>query len=58
MKCSSITEWHVGDKGITKDGAIVTIKKVSLESRMVIIEERLEKQLYIPAHGEIEKITQ
>jgi hypothetical protein len=52
MKSSSIREWKVGDKGITNNNEIVTVKRVG--ERFIEIEEDLEKKLYIPAHGEIE----
>jgi len=55
MKSSSISEWRIGDKGITNDGQIVTVEKIC--SHMVKIAENLEKKLYIPSHGEIEKLT-
>lgn len=55
MKCSSASDWKIGDKGITNNGEIVTIKSVS--DRFVLIEEKLDKKLYIPAHGEIEKLN-
>ena len=53
MRSSSITEWRPGDKGVIEDGSIVTVKRIAMGSRMVEIEEDLEKKLYIPAHGEI-----
>ena len=56
MRQSSITDWKPGDKGITSDGHIVTVESIAKESRMVKIVEPLDKQLYIPAHGEIEKL--
>ena len=55
MKCTSINEWHIGDKAKTKYGEIVTVIEVS--DRFVKIGENLERKLYIPAHGEIEKIN-
>ena len=55
MKQSSIRDWQAGDKGITNDGSIVTIKRVG--ERFVEIVEDLEWKLYIPAHGEIENLT-
>ena len=54
LKLSSTSEWKKGDKGKLKDGTIVTIADVG--QRMLRIEEDLEKKLYIPGHGEIEKI--
>lgn len=56
MKTSSISEWKTGDKGLTKWGDIVTVEKICGD-RMVKIVENLERKLYIPAHGEIEKIA-
>ena len=55
MKCTSITEWKPGDKGTTNNGEIVTVIRVT--ERVVEIAEDLERKLYIPAHGEIEKIN-
>jgi len=57
LKCSSISEWKIGDKGITKDGNIVTVSEIC-GNRFIKIAENLEKKLYIPAHGEIEKLTE
>ena len=54
MKCSSISEWRAGDKGKTNTGEIVTVEKVG--DRFVTIKENLERKIYIPAHGEIERI--
>ena len=54
LELSSTSEWKKGDKGKLKDGTIVTIADVG--QRMLRIEEDLEKKLYIPGHGEIEKI--
>lgn len=56
MLSSSIRDWKPGDKGITQDGEIVTVESIGKDSRMVKIVEPLEKQLYIPAHGEIAKV--
>lgn len=53
MKCSSVMEWKIGDKGITEKGEIVTISRKY--SNMLEIEEPLIKKLYIPSHGQIEK---
>lgn len=55
MKTSSTNEWRIGDKGITKTGDIVTV--ASLTDRFITIEENLENKVYIPSHGEIEKLT-
>jgi len=55
MKQTSISEWKAGDRGITSDNVLVTVKRVG--KRFIEIVEPLEKQLYIPAHGEIGKVT-
>lgn len=55
LKCTSIKDWKIGDKGITKDGNIVTVKEICAD-RFIKIVENLDKKVYIPAHGEIEKL--
>jgi len=54
MKSSSASNWKVGDKGITKTGCIVTVAEI-VSNRYLKIVENIEKKVYIPAHGEIEK---
>ena len=55
MKSSSARDWKVGDKGITKEGTIITVIEI-VNNRHLKIAEDLEKKVYIPAHGEVEKI--
>ena len=62
MKCSSASEWKVGDKGKIETGQIVTIERI-IGNRYLVIEqarfnrlEGVEKDVFIPAHGEIEKV--
>ena len=62
MKCSSASEWKVGDKGKIETGQIVTIERI-IGNRYLVIEqarfnrlEDVEKDVFIPAHGEIEKV--
>ena len=57
MKASSVRDWKLGDKGITLNGDIVTVKNVS--DRYITIEEtNIEKQVYIPSHGEIRRVSE
>jgi hypothetical protein len=57
MKATSARDWKPGDKGLTSAGAIVTVKEI-IGGRYLKIEERfIEKQVYIPSHGEIEKLN-
>ena len=53
---TSATDWKIGDKGITNNGDIVTVKAI-YGGRYIEIEESLTKKVYIPAHGEIRKAT-
>ena len=62
MKCSSASDWKVGDKGKIETGQIVTVKSI-IGNRYLVIErkdsfqlENVEKAVFIPAHGEIEKV--
>lgn len=55
MKCSSARDWRVGDRGKTAEGQIVTIEAV-VYPYLRIKEKDLEKRIYLPAHGEIEKV--
>jgi len=56
MKCTSAYEWKVGDKGRTNEGLTVTVEAIQGGRYLKIAERNIEKQVYIPAHGEIEKI--
>jgi hypothetical protein len=56
MISSSAKDWKVGERGITKEGELVTIKEI-VSGRYLKIKENLEKKIYIPAHGEIMKLT-
>ena len=55
MKSTSAREWTPGDKGRTKSGEIVTVERIA-GGRYLVIKEPLEKKVYLPAHGEIEKV--
>ena len=56
MKSSSARCWNAGEKGITANGEIVTVKEI-IGERYLKIHENIEKKVYIPAHGEIEKLN-
>ena len=55
MKCSSARDWQAGGHGKTAGGRIVTVEAVDYPY-LRIKEKDLEKQIYLPAHGEIEKV--
>ena len=56
MRHSRTSDFKVGDKCFTKWGDLVTVARVT--ERMIEIVEDLDsdRKLYIPAHGEIERI--
>jgi hypothetical protein len=57
MKCTSATDWMVGDKGKIPDGRIVFVEAIIGNRYLKIVDTGIvEKKIYIPAHGEIEKV--